>query len=579
MYFRDVPIRENLQRRTLYTNANFEPSERVDLDIGHLVPDTDSWAAVRTVTAHFIERLETKQEDGSDEFLVSTGAHAIAEDLATVLSFSLDATFTTNHQDAIKLIQQPSGSHRNPTLADVLPRTFAPDRLVSSPEVDALRDFLSNLLSLRRSEYERAMRTMRRVIAAGRRIIDDPTLAYTDYIAALEALSAGFEPPTPTWDRLDQRRRSILDPVLSGLEQEAQNSVRSAILRAERAGIKYRYVEFIKQNIRPSFFREEAVGVQNPVRQDLLSRAASAAYDARSKSVHELQTLEIGLWLLVGGAHTAAAPAGDRLMLTHAGLHNLSRHVVRTFVSRASKELDRKFRWRDNLPNLQRVQLSPELYIANPAYTKPNSAHLRACEFYGIAIEAISGRQKLAVDLRPVLAKIEILLGTQRKPEVRKPLLAIYFLWHNLLPPEFHMEAPEKLLGVARVELQKPSLHAFATGLLLGLEPPWTIDELLELVESREETLMSAKLNDLPARIDTALWICAARRLQQEEAHDLACTLISKAVGTSPGDPIVIALERSTNLGESISINLHEFTIGSRSECPDSSETTQAASK
>lgn len=114
MYFRDVKLNETGHRRTFYTNVNFLNRDHIDFLIGHLTPAT-TWDDIGTVLAHFTERLEAVRPDGQDDFMVSTGGAAIADDLAVVLSFTLSATFTTVHEKADRLIRPPP-HRRHPTV-------------------------------------------------------------------------------------------------------------------------------------------------------------------------------------------------------------------------------------------------------------------------------------------------------------------------------------------------------------------------------------------------------------------------------------------------------------------------------
>ncbi len=348
MYFRAVPFNETEHRRTLFTNANFPLHQHVDLPVGHFTPAT-ARDSVNTVLVYFTERLEAVRPDGTDEFMVSTGGDSIADDLAIVLSFALDATFTPVHRKAVRLITAPSGTPHAPTPSDILPRTFTPQLVLHEVDLNDLRSFMTSLLRLNRGVYEKAIRAMRRIVTASERVADDPTLAYTDYVAALESLSAGFDATASEWDRLDPRKRRILDPALDSLSPEDRERIRAAVLDSERAGIKNRYVEFVLSHVRPSFFREEACVASRPVRRTSLRQVVAKAYDARSKNMHELHELDIGTWLLVGGAHTVTVP-GASLMLTHAGLNSLARHVVRTYIERGSTVLDNGYQWRDHLP-------------------------------------------------------------------------------------------------------------------------------------------------------------------------------------------------------------------------------------
>ncbi|WP_068396421.1 hypothetical protein [Kribbia dieselivorans] len=570
MYFRDVRLNETEHRRTLYTNANFVLHQRVDFPVGHVVTSTE-WSAINTVLAHFTERLEAVRPDGKDDFMISTGGDAIADDLAVVLSFALNATFTPIRAKADRLISEPSGSYHSPEPADILLRTFGPNLMLRDDDVKDLQNFMGELLALNRGEYEAAMRAMRRIVTASERVAEDPTLAYTDYVAALETLSAGFNVARPTWDRLDPRKRRILDPVLNSLTPTDAARTRAAILESERAGIKNRYVEFVLDHVRPSYYREEATGLNRPAQQPSLRQVVAKAYDARSKNLHELRELSTGTWLLVGSAETVTPP-GETLMLTHEGLNRLARHVVRTYVQRGSTERDTDYKWRDHLPNVIQVQLSPEFYLGHADAMHPRTAATRAGEFLSHAIEAISGRGEFTIDMRPALTRIEKLLATQRSPSVREPMLAVYLLWHLLLPPEVHQPDPGATLDVARDELHRPSLYSFAVALLLDLKPSWDVDQWCELAEQRYEELHSRRPVEFPARFDSALWLYVAEVLQREGARHAAQAALARAIECTPGHEELLSLERQAATGDTISPDVRDFLIGSSPDEDQSAE-------
>ncbi|WP_431816902.1 hypothetical protein [Gordonia jacobaea] len=546
-------------RRTLYTNTNFLHERHVALPVGQLTPSTE-YAEVNTVLAHFTERLEAVRPDGTDDFMLSTGGDAIADDLAAVLSFALNATFTPIRGKADRLISQPTGSHHHPRPADILPHTFGANLMVRDDDITDLQDFMSALLALNRVAYEAAMRAIRRIVTASERVADDPTLAYTDYVAALESLSAGFNVATPTWDRLDPRKRRILDPALSGLSAGDAERVRAAILGSERAGIKNRYVEFVLDHIRPAFYREEATGLNRPAQRASLRHLVAKAYDARSKSLHELRELSIGTWLLVGGAQTVTPP-GESLMLTLEGLNTVARHVVRTYVQRAPTDKDTEYQWRENLPNVIQVQLAPELYLGSGDAMHSTTAATRAGEFLAHTIEVLSGRSDFKIDMRPALTRIEQLLVTERSSSVREPMLAVYLLWHSLLRPEFHQPAPETTIEAATDELQRPGLYSFAVAVLLDLEPLWDVDDWCELAEQRYEDLHSRRPVEFPARFDSALWLRLCEVLQVEGAQSAARAALSRAVECSPGNQELVSLERDMEAGTAITLDVRTFLI------------------
>ena len=117
---------------------------------------------------------------------------------------------------------------------------------------------MTKLLVLKRSHFEAAMRAMRRIVRATQIAVDDPTVAYVDLVAALESLSDGTNAPAPTWDRMDSRKRKLIEEALVGADPEVAERVRKAVMEAERLGAKSRFVAFVMHHVLPDYFRGEA---------------------------------------------------------------------------------------------------------------------------------------------------------------------------------------------------------------------------------------------------------------------------------------------------------------------------------
>jgi hypothetical protein len=103
-YFRDVRLHVTTHQRVLFTNANFLNRSSVELPLGQLFPSDEIGASVSTVAVQMTERLEAVRPDGSDEFLVSTGGNEMLDDLAYVLSFALNTTFSRDHDLVRRLV-------------------------------------------------------------------------------------------------------------------------------------------------------------------------------------------------------------------------------------------------------------------------------------------------------------------------------------------------------------------------------------------------------------------------------------------------------------------------------------------
>lgn len=302
-YFRPgVPLHETLHRRVLHTNRVFLNTDPIDLPVGRLLP-SDGHGPVSQVTLEVTEFLEAEELDGSRQTQVATGGDELVSDLADVLSFGLNGTFSTDLEMVKRLVPATDERPSRNSAAGHFRGTFDRGDLVSGDDLDDLRGFMSGLLALRRPEFEASMRAIRRVVAATRRAVTDPTSAYVDLVAALESLSASEAKPMP-WNALDAKKRAIIDGAIKSFDDEQRETVRTAVLRAERAGLKRRFVEFAISGVSPRYFRAEAEAALRPPRRADLDRMLKLAYDIRSRSVHTLRELPAEVWVIGDRAET-----------------------------------------------------------------------------------------------------------------------------------------------------------------------------------------------------------------------------------------------------------------------------------
>ncbi|MEV6283475.1 hypothetical protein [Kribbella sp. NPDC051770] len=560
MYFRDVPLYEYEHRRTLFTNAYFVGRKPIDLGVATLSPSS-AFTPVTTVWASLTERLEAKQLNGEDEFMLSTGGDEIFDDLAAVLSFSFNATFSTRHETVRRLVFELNNRSDRGGSTNVLLRTFDRSLAIQPAEEEDAQVFIGKLLRLNRPVYEQALRALKRIVEAGQRAADDPTSSYTDYVAALESLSAGFDPPGMDWTRLDSRARKILDPAIAELEGRSIAPVRAAILEAQRAGAKHRFIEFVLDHVEPKLFREDVLGALRPITRPALRRALSRAYDIRSESVHSLRELLREAWHSPDGALTVKPPQ-DRLLLTHEGLNRLSQHVLRNFVARGSNAVDRTYDYREHLPNVIQVEFAPQLFIGEPGSMTAASADRRFADFVSVLVETLSGRkEQLQVDMRPVLERVEQVLLGRVPADARRSMLAIYYLWHRIAHSGLHRPAPEETILQAVEVLQPPSVTSFAVAVLLDLDPGWSIDEWCELAEDRYADLQSSNPKPMPPEIDAALWISVAAQLEQVAAHKEALAAVTRAIDVLPGKPVLLAAEQQVAAGGKIEVDVRSLVL------------------
>lgn len=571
MYFREgVPLHSTVHREVLYTNRSFllvdldaQAAHRaglVNLPVAELAPSTGI-ASVSTVTLSVTEHLEAEHPDGRRSTLVATGGRELVDALADVLSFGLNAVFSRDGDRVRRLVPDSLEGLSRSSASKLFRHTFDAHRFVPDGELEELRRFMTQLLALKRSHFEAAMRAIKRIVRAMQRAVDEPTIAYVDLVAALESLSDGTSAPPPPWDHLDARKRGLVDEALEGADARVAERVRRAVMEGERLGAKSRFVAFVMENVSPEYFRTEASDVVRPVRGADLERALKLAYDVRSRNVHVLEDLPPEAWVLGDRADTVCPPEMGT-MLSLEGLARLARHVVRSYIDRAPVEVDRSFDWRASLPGVVRMHLAPQYWIWNAEGFDHTSASRYFTGFVEHLASTFAGHGEGVTDMRAVLERIEQLLPGTADGQAKTLMVAIYALWHRVLPPSDHRPRVASVLAAHEHLLQRPDLPSFVVGLVFGQLPEWTDDQWNTLASDRREQRSKRRHLELPSGYDAALQIMAAERLMEAGRTDEARTLARYAVEEMPGNEPLMAWEAELTTGQVSELDLRALVLG-----------------
>ncbi|HEX3804880.1 MAG TPA: hypothetical protein VHV75_18790, partial [Solirubrobacteraceae bacterium] len=502
MYFREgVPLHTTIHRDVLYTNCLFLRQVPITLSIAEIGPST-GMAAVSSLAVAITEHLEAEELDGSRAAHVATGGTELFDDLADVMSFRLNAVCSGDFELVRRLVPRDRDGFTAAT--QLFRRTFDPSVFVAEAELAGLQAFVEQLLGLRRPHFEAALRSIKRVMSASRRAVEDPTVAYTDMVAALEALSGTEEPAAVAWEQMDSRRRALFDEALDEADPEMARRVRAAAIEADRLGAKNRFVQFVLGHVAPTFFRDEAMSAAGPIGAIELGRAVRTAYDIRSRNVHALWDLPAEAWLLGRSSETVSV---GRLgsILSLQGLFRLARHVITDFITTALQDVDPEFNWRTALPGRLTLPAAPQYWIHNESAF----GHVSAARYFaGLVGHLLSSRgsgDSGVPDMHGVLAQIEQQIGGLADGEAKLHVVAIYELWHRLLPEADHRDDSARLLERHGGALQPPTMVSFVVEILAGEIPPWTVDQWTALADARHTERGRERQRALPAQMDAAL--------------------------------------------------------------------------
>jgi hypothetical protein len=540
-YFRpDVPIGEHVHRRTIYSNAWLADSGPVKLPVGTITGGTEM-DEVSTAMVEAVDRLERQAMDGTDEFLVATGGEELIDDIAYVLTFALNRTFSRDADQVRRLVPHEGTGGRRRAGAASFPHLFDPREVVRPEEMSEVADFMTALLELHREDFARAMRVIRNTVDATRRALGDPTGAYTDLVAALESLADDDLATPTTWDRYDGRKRKLFDNVLKGIPKEFADEVRQAALAADRAGLKRRFVASTISRISPEYYRSEAVGTQQPPRSADIERMLGIAYDIRSRRSHILQDLGEEAWGFSDGAEVAFEPKFERIF-TLAGLWRLVRHIVRRYVADCPKVEPKPWDYRMSLPGIVTVQLAPQYWIWQDLH--PSQAFQRFNGVADVFIAWHAGDNDDALNLHQVAEKIESLVPDMADSDGRTALIAIHRLWHEWTDPSTHRPEARAFAETYEPILDEPSPYAFTVSLLSNYRPrEWTPQEWADMADARRAARLTGKAPPLPQRIDTLIQLEAADQSEAAGHHADALRYAAAAVGECPGEERVLAWE------------------------------------
>lgn len=561
-FFRpDVPINETEHRYTVYSNAWFIGDTPIELPVGEVVASTETGLTTSAMIA-VVDRLERQRPDGTDDFMIATAGTDLVDDLAYLMTFVLNRTVSRNHDQTRRLVTG-EGTSRGRSANDLFPGVFEPRQSVRPDQWDELRQFMDDLLNLSRADFARVMRAVRNTVDATRRALDDPTGAYTDLVAALESISDDELSTPVTWDRYDGSKRKIIDAALADVNQEVADGVRAAVLEAERAGLKRRFISSTMARLSPDYYRSEAVGAVSPPRAPDIERMLAIAYDIRSRRSHVLEDLGEGVWLFTNGAETAYEPSFERV-LTLAGLWRLVRHVVRRYVIDADKVPAEPWDYRNALPGIVDMQLAPQYWIWQPGGLSEETATRRLDGFAEALIGWIGGHHNEGFPLHEVCQEIEGLVPTLPAGEARTALIAIHVLWHAWVDPSEHRPEAIAFLDEYKAVLDAPSPSAFTVSLLSNVPlQTWSTDDWVAMAQTRNDARHTGKQAPLPAAIDALIQLEAADQLEATGRHDEAVVFAGNAVAELPGNEPLLAWEARLIAGDhDPNFDSHEFLFG-----------------
>lgn len=537
--FTKKPAQRNELRGVVYTNLQLYDREAIETAAGRLLP-TSNLRGERSAVYELTELIEDPPVRGA---IASHGIDPYMSDFADIVSFVMNVTCTPDAE----LTRRLTGG-RHSSLASVPPSTLVSrvfDTQVWCQDEDAIRlvKVVEDLIGLQRKNYLAAMQAIRTYVGGLRRLTDDPEVTYTLLVASIESLMQKFRGDRPEWEDYPEEKRHKIDDALERADNQIKCRVRQTLLEIEHVAARRRYGDFVLAHLKPSFFREEASGLENPIGRSDLPRALKQAYDLRSRHIHGLKELPKQL---TAGFHHAETFIVDRdTLLTFQGMTRLARHVISQFIKQQRKVPTEVYDYRQERAGIVAVSLAPRYWIGRVDNLAASSGRPRLEGFLAqIAAGLKNGADAEVTDLRNLLVEVEKLLPNASETH-RRPFVALYVLFNRLATPELRMSSLEKVLSAYQSEIECPSVEAMLLNLLLGTMPEWSLEEHQAIHDADLRDQGKRDILRIPPIFRAGLSLALAERYRAYGKEVDARGLISTAVENCPGNPTLCKLEQS----------------------------------
>ncbi|MDE0527529.1 MAG: hypothetical protein OXH85_02390 [Truepera sp.] len=540
--FTKAPIQRNELRGVLYTNLFLFGDKPIETVAGRLLPTSSSFVSRRGQLVY--EITELIEGSSPTSWMVSHGIDSYLYDFAAVVSIALNVTCTVTPENKSRLIggQQSAKVGGPPCL--FIPRVFDRQIRCEKEELDVFVKFVDDLIALKRKSFLAAMRAIRTYVVGLHRLADDLELAYTLFVVSIESLAQGFDEFQPEWDDYDGAQR--IDIALANADEDTSQRVREALLQIEqeKGSLARRFREFAIAHVGDSFFREEAIGVQGAASRVDLVEALQGAYRLRSRYVHNLHELP---GFLIAGKDGDILRMEGITQFTFQGIARLARHVIFEFINRQPKVEKEEYDYTWELPRVLPVGAT-----LPSGYWTYRPEDLRLALGTGMLVTFLNqvslwlsnDEGAKLTDLRLVLSEAEKLFASSSE-EGRRPLLALYMIFNELVSDDKRMANWAKIKGEYGAEIAKPSIEGMLVRLILRASPDWSLAEYQRIYDDYFRQRGTKRGLRIPRTLEAGIALELAEQYRLEGDIDRAQELLGSAVEHYPGHEPLCDIEKN----------------------------------
>jgi hypothetical protein len=245
--------------------------------------------------------------------------------------------------------------------------------------------------------------------------------------------------------------------------------------------------------------------------------------------------------------------------LTLSGLVRLSEHILRNFIERGESVGNENVNWREQLPGVIKMKMSPEYWIHHAASFSSN----HAVEWYGAFLEHLVGKLRAnepIVEMTAVMERIKVLVGSANAQQ-KTAMLCLYCVYNAILPTALKVPKWDTFLQGYEYILDRCCIETVSARFVLGVKREWSFQECVQCYEAYNLARFSKVVTHIPNAFEIAFLVAIANKALAEGKQDQHVAYLGRAIVNCPGLSAIQTILRDA-ASNATAVNYDELLFG-----------------
>lgn len=422
-FYGDGYIHENPTEVFLYSNAIIEKKiviAGIEISPVYLNAEGDV-TEIQKYCINFNNKIEHQPGGFS---IVNAWSEVVVYQLKNILTFYFDSFWDEDQLVVKKMCKERVSTGKR---MDFVPANYLRSNLDLNLEVheDAINNGTYNiqrLIALSRKDYNTMITCIRTYCASIRLLENDPNLAYSMLIFALESLSQSYDEYVPVWEDYDENIKNKLEQNLKGIDERIREEIKQTLLTDSHLKLSRRFLHFILNYLDDGYYLDKKI--TNKILKDDVEDALKNAYNIRSKYAHALKLIMDQSVVDNVSKESDFYRSNSDPFLTYSGLLRLTKYVIVNFISNREMVEKERIDWTENLPGMMKGKLGPDFWMSKMESENCLGASIRL-EGY------ISGLSNNKVYEITDVIKMYIERFDHVKEEMKRSIFALCIIWKD----------------------------------------------------------------------------------------------------------------------------------------------------